>query len=170
MKSPTRALRGARKLGNAIRAAGRNARKTGELTKATGHVVATRMALGAKAVKAAIDPRKADHAEFATMIPEKAKAFSEAGMTVLQWSSEVAGRTARFAASEMASAAEAAAAMANCKTPADFIATQGRLATAWLGRAMSQSIALGSLAMRSQGGAMAPIHRTATANAQRPSR
>jgi hypothetical protein len=69
-----------------------------ELTKAAGHVVATNMSLGAAAV---IDPRNADHVEFAKIIPEEARAFSE-GMTWLQWSNQVAGRTAHFAASEMA--------------------------------------------------------------------
>jgi hypothetical protein len=167
MKSATRALRDARKLGNAMVLAGTNTRKTGELTTAAGQVVAKRMALGATAV---IDPLNADHVEFAKIIPEKTMAFSEAGVTWLHWSGEVAERRASFAAREMAYGADAAVAMARCRTPAGVIATQSIFASAWFARALSQSIALGSLVMRSQGAVMAPIHRAATANARRLSR
>jgi Phasin protein len=167
MKSPTRTFRGARKLGNAMVLAGTNTRKTGELTMAAGQVAAKRMALG---VTAMIDPLKADRVEFAKIIPEKTMAFSEAGTTWLQWSGEVAERMASFAVREMARGVDAAVATARCRTPAGVIATQSSFATAWFARALSQSIALGSLAMRSQSAVMAPIHRAAMANARRLSR
>ena len=164
MKSPTRTFRRARKLGNAMSVAGTNARKTGELVKAAGHVVAKRMILGAAAV---IDPVSADHVEFGKIIPEKTRTFSEAGMIWLQRSGQAAELMARFAASEMATIAQAAVAMAGCRTPADLIARQSNFATAWFSRALSQSFALAALVMRSQGAAMAPMHRAARANERR---
>jgi hypothetical protein len=167
MTSRTHPLRGAGKLGSALRVAGRNGRKTGEIALAAGQVVARRMALGAQAM---VDPLNADHVEFAKIIPEKARAFSEAGMTWLQWSGKAVEQMASFAASEMATAAEGAVALAGCRTPADVIAVQGSLATSWFARVMSQSISLGSLALRSQGETMAPLHRTVTENARRLNR
>jgi hypothetical protein len=167
MKTRTRTLRGARTLGNAMRVAGTNGRKTAELAMAAGHVVAKRMTLGAAAM---IDPLNADHREFARIIPEKTTAFSQAGITWLQRSGKVAERMAGFAASEMATASEAAAAMARCRTPADIIAVQSRFATDWFARVLSQSVTLGSLALRLQGAAIVPLHRAATANARRLSR
>ncbi|HUZ73024.1 MAG TPA: phasin family protein [Stellaceae bacterium] len=167
MKSRTRAFRDARKLGNVTRIAGTNGRKSRELAVAASHVVAKRMTLGAAAM---IDPRNADHVEFAKIIPEKTTAFSNAGMALLQGSSEAAVRMANFTTSELATAAKAAVEIASCRTPAGVIAAQSRFATAWFARVLSQSIVLASLAMRSQGTAMAPIYRAATANARRLSR
>jgi hypothetical protein len=164
MKSPTRTTHSARKLGRTLRVAGTNARKTATLVRATGHVVARRVTLGAAAL---IDPFNADHVEFAKMVPEKTRAFSAAGMTWLQRSSEVTQRMASFATSEMATAARVAVAMAQCRTSTGVFAAQRKFATAWFARALSQSITLGSMMMRSQGAAMAPVHRTATANARR---
>jgi hypothetical protein len=157
-------FRAAKRLGNAVRTAGTNSRKTGELAVAASQVVTKRMALGAAAI---MDPLNADHAEFATIVTEKAKAFSEAGMTWLQGSAEIAERVTSFAASEMAASAAAARALARCRTSAALFATQSNAVTAWFARALSHSIALGALAMRSQAAALAPIHRAATANARR---
>jgi hypothetical protein len=151
----------------ATRAAGTNVRKGGELAVAAGQVIAARAALGAAAM---MDPLKADHVEFARIIPEKTTAFSAAGVAWLRGSSETAQRISAFAASELATAATAAAAIASCKTPAGVFAAQSRYASAWFGRVLTQSVALGSLAIKSQGAAMAPLYRAATANARRLSR
>jgi hypothetical protein len=167
MTSRTHPHRSARKLGHALQVAGTNGRKTGELALAAGQVVARRMALGAQAM---VDPLNADHAEFAKIIPEKARAFSEAGMTWLEWSSKAAEQMASFAATEMAAAAKGAVALAGCRTPEHAITVQGDLATAWVARMVSQSITLGALALRSQGETMAPLHRAVTANVRRLSR
>jgi hypothetical protein len=164
MKSLTRTPRDARKPGKALVVAVKSASKTAAFIEASGNVIAKRMTLGATAM---IDPLNADHIEFAKIMPEKTKAFSEAGMIWLQWSGEVAEQMAGFAAAEMATVAQAAIAMTNCRTPAGMLATQSSFATAWLARALSQSMALGALAMRSQDAAMAPIHRAVTANAKR---
>jgi hypothetical protein len=166
MKSAA-AIRRATKLGNAIGIAGKNARKTSELAFAASQVIAKRMALGAAAMA---DPFNADHAEFAKIIPEKTEAFSQVGMIWLCWSSVFTDQMASFATREMATVAQAAAAMASCRTPAGVIAAQSSFAAAWFARAISQSIALGALAMRSQSAALAPVHRAATANARRLNR
>jgi len=125
----------AKELDDAMSVARANA---GELAIAAGQVFAMRMALGAQAMS---DPLSADHGEFAKIIPEKTSAFAHAGMTWLRWSGEVAEQMASFAACEAATVAEAVAAMSSCRTPVDVIAMQSSFTTAWLARALSQSIA-----------------------------
>ena len=125
------------------------------------------MTLGAVAL---VNPASADHAEFARMIPEKAKAFSEAGAAWLRWSGALTAHMSGFISREFLTATQAAAEMALCQTPVSLAAAQHRVATAWFARAVSHSIALGSLSARSNGAAMAPLHRTATANARRLAR
>ena len=164
MKPLDRALRDAAKIGDTLADVATSYGKHGELALASGEVVAKRLALGAAAM---VDPLGADHAELARMIPEKVAAFSDAGAVLLQRSGAVARQVAKFAANEMALAMRAGMALAACRTPAELATAQSRLVTAWFGRAMSQSIALGSMAVRSQAAAMAPVHRTATANARR---
>jgi Phasin protein len=164
MKPVNRALRDAARLGDTLADVATSHGRHGELALASGGVVAKRMALGAAAM---VDPLNADHAEFARMVPEKAQAFADAGAVLLQRSGAVAQQMAKFAANEMALAMRATVALAACRTPSDLAAAQARLVTAWLGRAMSQAIALNAMAVRSQAAAMAPVHRTATANARR---
>lgn len=167
MKSRTRAVRGTKKLGHAISAGRKSVRKTGELSMAAAQVVTRRMALGATAM---IDPLNADHVEFARIIPEKITALSDAGMSWLLWSGKAAGQLSAIAANEMAIAAETTVAIASCRTPAGALAAQINFATAWLSRALSHSIALGAMTLQSQEAAMAPVHRTVTANVRRLSR
>lgn len=164
MKSSKRAFRRARKLGHAMSVAGTNSRKTGELLEAARHVVARRMTIGAMAVSS---PLNADTVELAKIIPEKARVFSESGMTLFHWSGQLAAQMAIFAAREMTTVVQATVGMASCRTPSDVISRQRSFATAWFSRAVSQSIALGSLAIRAQAAAMAPMHRSATENAKR---
>jgi hypothetical protein len=164
MKSSTRLFSDVQKLGTAMSVAGTNVRKTQELLAASGQVVAKRMTLGAAAL---VNPATADHAEFARMVPEKAKAFSEAGAAWLRWSGAISGHMSSFVSRELLTATQAAAEMALCRTPTSLAAAQHRFATAWFARAVSHSIALGSLSARSHSAAMAPVHRAATANARR---
>ena len=164
MKPVNRALRDAAKIGDTLADVAATQGKHGELALASGDVVAKRMALGAAAMA---DPLHADHTEFARMIPEKAHAFSDAGVVLLQRSGAAVQQVARFAANELALATRATMALAACRTPAELAAAQARLLTAWFGRAMSQSIELNAMAVRSQAAVMAPVHRTAIANARR---
>ncbi len=57
--------------------------------------------------------------------------------------------------------------LALCRSPADLLALNNRVALAWLGRAFAQSVTLGALAVGASGAAMAPVHRAATGNARR---
>jgi hypothetical protein len=167
MKSSKRVLRRARKLGGAMSVAGTNTRKAGELVTAARQVVAKRMAIGAVAMS---NPLNADSVELAKIIPEKTRVFSQSGTALLHWSGELAAQMASFAAREMTTVAQATVAMAGCRTPSDVFARQCSFASAWFGRALSQSIALGSLAIHAQAAAMAPVHRSTTENAKRLSR
>jgi hypothetical protein len=127
-------------------------------------VIAERTALGMAAL---VDPTNADHLEFSRMIPEKMEAFSAASAVLQRRSGEFVAEIARFAGAEAAIAMRAARELALCRSPVDVIALNSRLALAWFGRAVSQSVALGTLAMSAGGAALVPVHRAATANARR---
>ena len=143
---------------------GTNHGTAGELALASGEVVAKRMALGAAAM---VDPFNADHAEFARMVPEKAQAFAAAGTAVLQRSSDVMQQMANFAVAEMSIAMKSTMDMLGCRTPTALAAAQSKFLLGWLSRSLSQSAAMGAFAVRSQAAVMAPVHKTATANARR---
>lgn len=164
MKKIKRAVRDGRRLQRTAHATRRAVRKGAALAQATGHVIAKRAALGAAAIA---NPAQADHAEFARIVPEKVAAFSASAMTLMRCSQEMAQQAARFATSELASATAAVADLARCRSPAAAAAVQGRFATAWMFRALSQSIAVGALAMRSYGDVITPMHRVAVNNSKR---
>jgi hypothetical protein len=84
---------------------------------------------------------------FAQALPEQAQALTDAGNMWLQWPAQLAQHVTSSAASEVAVATQAMAAMAACRTPTELFAMQGSLVTAWFARALSQSIALSALAM-----------------------
>jgi hypothetical protein len=113
------------------------------------------------------DPTRADQAEFARMVPEKMEAFGASAITFMRCSGELAQQAARFASSEMAIATIATADLARCRTPAAAVAIQSRFAAAWFARALSRSIAVGALAMRSYGAVMTPVHQAAIQNSRR---
>jgi hypothetical protein len=64
-------------IGDMFAIATRNASTGGDLAITASQIVAKRVALG---IAAAMDPLRADHAEFERMVPEKVEAFSVAGM------------------------------------------------------------------------------------------
>lgn len=167
VKSPTQAHRDARKINTTLNLARDNAGKTGDLAVAAGRVIQHRMALGTKAL---MNPAAADHTEFSRMIPEKIGAFSEAGSVWLRWSGAIAEQVTVYVRREVAAAEEAVSALAACNSSAGRIVLQQKMATAWLERMFSQSLALGAMMMRSQGATMAPVLRTAEANARRLTR
>ena len=164
MKKIKRAVRDGRRLQRTASAATRAALKGAALAQAAGHVVAKRTALGLSAIA---NPAQADHAEFGRIVPEKVRAFHASALALMRCSGEMAQQTTRFATSEMSNATAAAADLARCRTPAAAVAVQSRFATAWLFRALSQSIAVGALAMRSYGDVMAPVHLVAVRNSRR---
>lgn len=150
--------------GHAMQLAGSASAKTGEIGVAAIRVIARRVGLG---FKAAMDPHTADHAEFARMVPEKTRAFSEAGLISMRSSAEIGARMCGFLAAEMVTLSQTMLAISRCTTAAGVMEIQSRFFTAWMTRAVSQSQTLGSLALRSQSAAMNPIHRTVTGNARR---
>jgi hypothetical protein len=159
-----RAARDVRKLSRTLAAASANTLKGGELAVASGEVIARRMALGAAAFA---DPMTADHVEFSRMVPEKMAAVSAVAAIVQQRSTAVIAEMTRFAAREATLALRAAAELALCRSPADLAAAQSRLLLGWFSRAVSQSLALGALAMSAGGAMLVPVHRAATDNAKR---
>ena len=142
----------------------RNAVLSDELIAASGDVIAKRLAIGLSGM---IDPANADHAELARLVPEKSAAVSAGATALFERSGQFVERMARFTTDEVLLASRACASLTACRTPAAFLAAQHGLTFAWLARAISQAMNLGGLAMQSPGDAMAPFHRTATANARR---
>jgi O-methyltransferase involved in polyketide biosynthesis len=147
-----------------VSAARENAARGNDIVIATSQVIAKRVALG---IAAAFDPMNADHVEFARIVPEKVKAFSTSGMDMLRHSSEANRQMLRFASDEVTMTVRATMEIAECASPAAFAEAQGRFALACFSRAASSFIKLGMLALTAQAAAMAPIHATVVANAER---
>ena len=74
---------------------------------------------------------------------------------------------ANFAVAEMSIAMKSTMDMVGCRTPTALAAAQSKFLLGWLSRSLSQSAALCAFAVRSQAAVMAPVHKTATANARR---
>lgn len=136
----------------------------GNLAVAAGQVIAKRVALG---VAAAVNPMTADHAEFARMVPEKVEAFSAAGMVLVAQSEQLRSQITRFATHEVITAARATFEMATSLNPATLMEAQGRFAQAWFGRAHSNFMALGMMALRAQAAALSPLQTAVAANTER---
>jgi hypothetical protein len=143
---------------------GRNAISSHELLMASAEVIGQRLAMGLSGV---LDPANANHAELARLVPEKSEAVSASGMALVERSGRMIERMVKFSTDEMLIAARACGTLAACRTPAALAAAQQGLTFAWVTRVMAQSTQLGGLALQSTGAAMAPFHRTATANARR---
>ncbi len=135
-----------------------------DIARASRHVIGKRVALG---VQAALRPHRADHAEFARMIPEKVEAFSAAGKVMMEKSGEANRQILEDVSAEVMTAASAVVSMSQCSNPVDLAAAQGRFAYGWLGRATSRFIAMGEFAMITQAAALAPILRTVVDNSER---
>ncbi len=141
-----------------------NATQAGEMTAATARVLTKRLTLGAEAIA---DPARADHAEFARLVPEKAQAFSQSGLGLMLASQEIGRQLTGFLADETKNLAETTLAIARCRTTAEALDIQMHFATNWAARVFSQSVTLGLLTLRSQAAVLRPIHHTVTGNARR---
>jgi len=135
-----------------------------DIARASRHVIGKRVALG---VQAALRPHRADHAEFARIIPEKVEAFSAAGKVMMQKSDEAGRQMIEDLSLEVVTAASAVVSMSQRPNPIDLAAAQGRFAYGWMGRAASRFIEMGMFAMAAQAAAMAPIRRTVVENSER---
>jgi hypothetical protein len=142
----------------------RNTSSGNGLAAAASQVIARRVALG---VAAAIDPLRADHGEFARMVPEKVEAFSAASMIMLRQSNAANQHLTRAASEALLSTARATIEMAGCASPAALAAAQGRFALGWYQRMAANCITMGMLAVTAQEAAMAPILQAVEANTQR---
>jgi hypothetical protein len=147
-----------------LASATRNSSQTGELAMAATEVVLRRMTLGGFAL---VNPAGADHAEFARMVPEKTRAFADAGTALASQSARMGEAMARFMVEESACMAKAAGSVLASGHPGGMMAAQAQATMAWVGRMAAQSGAMCLLALEAQGAALAPIHRAATGNATR---
>jgi hypothetical protein len=144
--------------------AGHNSSQTTELTLAAAEVVFRRMTLGGFAL---VNPVAADHAEFARMVPEKTRAFSDAGSILISRSEQIRQEMGRFIADEMTLAAQAATAVLTARNPINMIAVHVDAGVSWVARLATLPRVMGLLALEAQAAAMAPIHRAATDNVER---
>jgi O-methyltransferase involved in polyketide biosynthesis len=145
-------------------AAARNASSGSNLTGAASQVIAKRVALG---VAAAFDPARADHAEFGRMVPEKMKAFSAAGVIMVQQAARAQEQISRFASEAIKTACRATFAIAGSGSPVAMVETQRRFAATWCEKAASNFMAMGVLALDAQAAAIAPFQQTIAANTER---
>ncbi len=164
MTNTQRAGRDARRLTRTFASVAATTAKGSELAVASGRVIARRIALSAAAL---VDPMTADHGELLRMVPEKMAAYSAVSAIAQQRSSAIIGEMTRFAGSEAALALRAAGELVLCSTPAEIVAAQSHFVLGWFARTLSQSVALGALAMSAGGAMLAPVHRAATDNERR---
>jgi hypothetical protein len=147
-----------------LSAARRNSSQTVELTLAATEVVFRRMTLGGFAM---INPTGADHDEFARMVPEKTRAFSDAGSILISRTVQIGQEVTRFIADEITLAAEAATTVMTASDPAGMIVDQADAGVCQAARLATLPRAICLLALEAQAAALAPIHRAATDNVER---
>jgi uncharacterized membrane protein len=164
MKTARRTGADLRKVTKTRAVVGANLAKGTELAMASNRVVSKRTELGVAAIA---DPRQAEHRELERIIPEKTKAFSASNAVLIKGLGEMAEQAAGFVINEMVIATRMTSELALCRTPAALLVLQSRLAMEWGGRVFSQYIELATLAVRSQGAMLTPVHRAATDNARR---
>jgi hypothetical protein len=145
-------------------AAVRTAGQGHDLAMTAAQVIARRVALG---VAASVNPLRADHQEFARMVPEKLAACSAAGTALLQWSGRTQLQAARSAREDLAAQAQAARAIARSATPAALAAAQASYASACCGRMVARGVAIGMAMLGAQDAVMAPFRSTVAVNLQR---
>ena len=121
-----------------------------ELAIAAPQVVAARLAMGVAALGR---PTAAANTEAARMISEKTQAFAEGGLAAGAHVVRLGADTAAYLAKE------AAASGALFATPFGAAQAAGRFYDYWTGMAR--------VGLQMQAAAMAPVHKTATANARR---
>jgi hypothetical protein len=164
MKKIRRAARDGRRALHTARAVAQATRKGATLAQAASHVAAKRTALGLAAMA---NPASANQAELSRIVPEKLSAFGGSAIAAMRCSGELAAQASRFASSEIASATIAAADLTRCRTPAAAIGVQSQFVTGWFFRALSHSIAVNALVMRSYRDVMTPVHQVVIRNSRR---
>lgn len=139
------------------------ARQHGELAAASGEVISRRLELAAS--PGALTPD--GQAELARMVPEKAHAFSRAGNEALFHFNAIWLRAASDWLREVSLATTTTAQVLTARDPVQALAAQ-QTYLAGLAERMSESgHNLFAATTALQSAALAPVHRTATANARR---
>lgn len=140
------------------------AMKAQEALGAAAGVIAARAEMTALAYA---NPSAEAGVELGLMVTEKVAAFSESAAAVAAGAADFAGRGARYAADEAAAGARGMAQLADCRTPAELLSLQGRLVADFWGRSLAYGLGLNVAAARAGERALAPVHRTVTANHRR---
>ena len=131
---------------------------------ASAEVIAARAALMTRGLS---DPNGQDLVELSLMSSEKTEALAASATALAANAGTVGQRLGRAAMDEAALAMQAAAAMAGAATPTGVAEAQFRYALGWWSRAAGQALTLNNEILKAQADALAPIHKTATANARR---
>jgi hypothetical protein len=119
-----------------------------ELAVAAPQVIAARLAMGAAAMS---NPSQAANTEALRMMSEKTQAFAEGGLAASARAAEIGAQTAAYVMAEAVAGASL--------TPFGAAHAAGRFYDYWAG--------MTRLGLQMQSAAMAPLHKTATANAKR---
>jgi hypothetical protein len=135
-----------------------------ELMAASAEVIAARTGRMAQGLTSA---KGQDFKELSLMSSEKAEALSASAGAVTANAGAIGQRLGRVAMVEGAHALRAAAAITQARTPAQAAEAQFRYAMGWWSRAAAQAMTLNGELLKAQAEAMAPIHKTAVANAKR---
>jgi hypothetical protein len=127
-------------------------------------VIAARTTLMAQGLT---DPRGQDMVELSLMSSEKAEAMAASAGALATNAGAMGERLGQVALDEGSRAMQAAMEMAQARSPVEAAQAQFRYAMGWWGRATSQTLTLNRELAKAQLEAIAPIHKTATANAKR---
>jgi O-methyltransferase involved in polyketide biosynthesis len=155
---------GSARVRDMVTMASQNAIRSGDIARAATQVIAKRVALGMAGTAA---PLRADHIEFARMVPEKVEAFSTAGMVMLEQSGQVSRQIMRLASDEVMTTVHATMEMTGCSCPTSLAELQGKFARAWFNRMTSSFIMMGTMVLSAQAAAMMPIQEPVFANVDR---
>ena len=135
-----------------------------ELMAASAEVIAARTGRMAQGLTSATGQ---DFKELSLMSSEKAEALSASAGAVAASAGAIGQRLGRVAMDEGAHVLRAAAAVTQARTPAQAAEAQFSYAMGWWSRAATQAMTLNGELLKAQAEAMAPIHKTAVANAKR---
>ena len=153
------------RLARSAKQATATATKGAEMAMASAQVIAARMAMmGANQTGM---PTKGAVHEMTLMAPEKFEAFAASSASMAGHLGSMAAQGAHMAAKESTHAAEACAEIINARNPMEFAAAQTRYMTGLISRAATGAIVMTAMSTKLQADALAPIHKTATANAKR---
>jgi len=139
------------------------ARQHSEMAQASGEVITARLGLAASPNVMTAEGQ----AEMARMVPEKALAFAHAGSEILAHLNAMLLRAGSDWLRETRFAAQASGAMLTASSPAAALQVQQAYLAEMSVRMTDAGNTLLAATTALQSAALAPVHRTATANARR---